>query len=286
MSVETALSMVYMGARGVTASEMATGMQYENPDRNAVAAKVGGVAKSYKAEGSPVSIANKVYVMNGYQIKQEFHETATKSFDSDTESVNFAENVDAAKNINGWVEQKTKNKIKDLIDSSMLDGLTRMVLVNAIYFKGSWDKQFIKSRTEKADFWTSETDSKQVDMMYVKEHFRYAELPELDAAAIELPYANSSLSMLVILPNSKTGLPKLEAALANVDLAEISKNMSKQEVTVYMPKFKVEYDLSLKKPLEKVLFRCPLLSTPIRRCFTLCHIVPYCCVICSPPHFL
>lgn len=231
---------------------MATGLNYENAEPTAVAAKVGGVAKSYQAEGSPVSIANKVYLMTGYEVKAEFNEIATKSFDSETEVVNFGESQVAATNINGWVEQKTHNKIKDLIDPSMLDGLTRMVLVNAIYFKGSWAKQFTKERTEQADFWTSETEKKSVDMMFVKDHFRYAVLEDLDATAIELPYANSSLAMMVILPNQKTGLAKLEAGLANVDLAEVSKRMHKMEVNVYMPKFKVEYDLSLKKPLEKV----------------------------------
>lgn len=248
---------------------MATGMSYENSEPTAVAAKVGGVAKSYQAEGSPVSIANKVYVMNGFEIKQEFHEIATKSFDSDTESVNFAESDATAKNINGWVEQKTKNKIKDLIDPSLLDGLTRMVLVNAIYFKGSWAKQFNKERTEKADFWTTETDKKQVDMMFVKDHFRYGSLPELDATAIELPYANSSLSMLIILPNQKTGLSNLETALANVDLSEVSKKLHKTEVNVYLPKFKVEYDLSLKKPLQKV--KCGLKLWKIFRRNSFCR---------------
>lgn len=231
---------------------MSSGMNYADPEPSAVATKVGGVAKTYQVAGSPVSIANKVYLMNGYEAKPQFNEIATRDFDSETESVNFAESAVAAKNINGWVEQKTKDKIKDLIDPSMLDGLTRMVLVNAIYFKGNWAKQFNKERTEKADFWTSETEKKQVDMMYVKDHFRYANVPELDATAIELPYANSSLVMMVILPNEKTGLSKVETGLANLDLNEISKKMSKVEVNVYMPKFKVEYDLSLKKPLTKV----------------------------------
>lgn len=243
--------MVYMGAQGNTAVEMAAGMNYENPSPPAVAAKVGGVAKGYQG-ASPVKIANKVYLMTGYEVKPEFKEISTKSFDSETESVNFAESAASAKNINDWVEDKTNNKIKDLIDASMLDSMTRMVLVNAIYFKGSWAKQFNKERTEKADFWTSETEKKQVDMMYVKDHFRYAHVPELDATAIELPYANSSLVMMVILPNAKTGLAKVEAGLANLDLSEISQKMHKVEVNVYMPKFKVEYDLSLKKPLERV----------------------------------
>lgn len=254
--METALSMVYQGAQGVTATEMAAGMRYENADPNAVAAKVGGVAKSYNVQGSPVSIANKVYLMDGYKVKAQFNEVATKHFDSETESVNFAESAVSAAKINGWVEQKTKDKIKDLIDPGMLDGLTRMVLVNAIYFKGNWATQFKKENTQKADFWTSETDSKQVDMMYVKAKFRYAHIEELEATAIELPYANSSLVMMVILPNEKTGLAKVEAGLANMDLSEISQRMHETEVNVYMPKFKVEYDLSLKKPLQKVWEFC------------------------------
>ena len=254
--------MVYTGARGDTAAEMALGLKYENSEPNAVASKVGGVAKSYNVEGSPVSIANNVYLMTGYEVKPQFRETATKSFDSDIEAVDFSQSSEAAKKINDWVEQKTHNKIKDLIDPSLLDSLTRMVLVNAIYFKGKWAHEFDKQHTSKADFWTSETEKSQVDMMFIKEKFRYADLPELQASAIEVPYANSSLVMLIVLPNEKTGLAKLEADLANVDLAEISKKMHKVEVNLYMPRFKVEYDLSLKKPLQKVPEGDPYLLSP------------------------
>lgn len=92
------------------------------------------------------------------------------SFHSESETVNFANAVGSSRNINQWVEDKTNNKIKDLIKPDALGPDTRMVLVNAIYFKGLWEHQFFKERTTTAPFYTSETEFVNVDMMHVKVH--------------------------------------------------------------------------------------------------------------------
>lgn len=196
--------------------------------------------------------ANKVYVMNNFSIKKSFQDVATKSFNSEAQSIDFSDNVNAAKTINGWVEDNTNNKIHNLIGEDTLDADTRMVLVNAIYFKGTWTYEFDKTKTFKGPFYVNDQDTVNVDFMKIKKHFSYGQFPELDASAIELPYKDSDVSMFIILPNTKTGLPALEAKLHEINIQELSKKMFKQEVNVELPKFKIEFDIELNEPLQKV----------------------------------
>lgn len=196
--------------------------------------------------------------MKDYTVKPSFNDVATKSFASEAQSLDFAENVQSAATINGWVEDNTNNKIKDLIKADSLDADTRMVLVNAIYFKGFWTYQFDPKNTFKAPFYLNEKDTVDVDFMKIKKHFKYGSLQDLDATAIELPYKDSDISMLIILPNSKTGLSALEGKLNTIDLSEISSKLYSQEVNVEIPKFKIEFDITLNDPLKKVSSAEPL----------------------------
>lgn len=190
--------------------------------------------------------------MKNYSVKKSFNDVATKSFASEAQSLDFSQGAEAAKTINGWVEDNTNNKIKDLISADSLDSDTRMVLVNAIYFKGFWTYQFNPKDTFKAPFYLNERDTVEVDFMKVKKHFKYGPIENLDATAIELPYKDSDISMLIILPNTKTGLSALEGKLNTIDLADISSNLYSQEVNVEIPKFKIEFDIELNEPLQKV----------------------------------
>lgn len=190
--------------------------------------------------------------MKNYSVKKSFNDVATKSFASEAQSLDFAANVESAATINGWVEDNTNHKIKDLIKADTLDSDTRMVLVNAIYFKGFWTYQFDPKNTFKAPFYLNEQDSVTVDFMKIKKNFKYGSLQDLDATAIELPYKDSDISMLIILPNSKTGLSALEGKLNTIDLSEISNKLYSQEVNVEIPKFKIEFDIELNEPLKKV----------------------------------
>jgi serpin B len=190
--------------------------------------------------------------MKNYSVKRSFNEVATKSFASEAQSIDFSQSAQSASTINGWVEENTNNKIKDLISADSLGADTRMVLVNAIYFKGFWTYQFDPKATFKAPFYLNEQDTVEVDFMKIKKHFKYGSLQDLDATAIELPYKDSDISMLIILPNSKTGLSALEGKLNTIDLGEISNSLYSQEVNVEIPKFKIEFDIELNDPLKKV----------------------------------
>lgn len=242
--------MVYVGAQGDTASEMASSMHYSNTDPQAVTAEVGGVAKSFK--NSPhVTIANKIYLNKGINLKPRFRDVA-KDFDSETEQVDFSENEESANKINDWVELKTHNKIQNLVNADSLDGSTKIILVNAIHFKADWLYQFPQYRTRPSEFWISETEKSAVDMMHIKKDFRYIQIPSLKATAIELPYKDSDLVMLIILPNEKTGLAGVESGIESLDLEVLFKNMARTEVEVSLPKFKVEFEMKMKTPLQKM----------------------------------
>jgi len=249
-SVHMAVTLALMGAEGETAKEMLTGLKLSGT-KNEISEGIHRLIEPIQ-NSSSLKVANKIYVMENYRIKPAFNTIATEKFHSEAESLDFAKTVQSAGVINKWVEDKTNNKIKDLIKPDSLGSDTRMVLVNAIYFKGFWQYQFKKDRTDKAPFYTSETDSVLVDMMHVKEHFRYGEFRDLDAKGIELPYKDSDMSMFIILPNKRTGLAKLEADMKNVDIAELSQNMYRSEVDVSIPKFKIEFEVSLVDALKKL----------------------------------
>lgn len=231
-------------ALGVTGDKATIADQFEQYFRSALGTKLGS---------SPtLLIANRLYIQNGYQIKQTFHDTITKKFNFDINSLNFAEAVASANTINAFVEKNTNNRIKDLIKSDSLNSDTRLVGVNAVYFKDDWKKKFKTERTTKGDFYLDETNAVQVDFMHINDDFRYAELDDLEASALELEYTNTDLTFVVVLPNSRTGLPALEAKLQNYDFKKISNALYSTKVDVKLPKFKVEFDLNLNQVLKEV----------------------------------
>lgn len=251
-SISTCLSFAAMGAAGKTAEEMLSVLKYGIPaDKDSIAKSYSKVMNDLEGNKS-LKMANKAYVMHNYTIKSSFHAIATKSFRSEAETVNFKENSAAAKNINGWVEQKTNNKIKDLVSPDSLDENTRLVLVNAIHFKGTWTHQFDSADTRPEPFWITATESVQVPMMHLKKHFNYGILDDLDATALELTYSDSDVSMLILLPNELDGMSKLENKLLSIDIAAIMAKLARVEVQLALPKFKIEYDLDLKETLEKL----------------------------------
>lgn len=209
-------------------------------------------------------IANKVYLKDNYKLKSSFKDVAVQNYLAEVENVNFAETEKAATTINKWVEGKTNNKIKELISPNDLDEFTRMVLVNAVYFKGEWLHKFKKTSTSKMPFRTSATDSKEVDMMFQTDDFNYAEIDELDAQVLELPYKNKDVSMFILLPKKVDGIKELEAKMKDYDLSTVHEKMRSTEVKVFLPKFKVETTMQLNEPLKKVFTISDMISSSER----------------------
>ncbi|XP_061710482.1 alaserpin-like isoform X7 [Cydia pomonella] len=204
-------------------------------------------------QGVKLNMANKIYIPTNAQVKEDFAALSKSVFGSEFKNIDFTKNVPAAQEINSWVEDHTNHKIKDLVDPNSLGADTRAVLVNALYFKGSWEKKFNDKATTDRDFHVTKDKTVKVPTMYKKDEFKYAESKELDAKLLELPYEGKEASFLIVLPNEIDGLPALQEKLKNpTALDKAVAEMREVEVNVYLPKFKIETTIDLKKVLQKI----------------------------------
>ena len=159
----------------------------------------------------------------------------------------------SAATINSWVAEKTNNKVREIVPVSAINALTRLILVNAVYFKGDWQKTFDVADTKDQEFHVSASETATVKMMFMKAKFYYGVNHDLKCEAIELPYTGDTLSMFVLLPDqSTTNLSELEKTLTSDDLMSVTEKfrMMFQEVHVWLPKFKLDEKLSLAKVLS------------------------------------
>jgi serpin B len=240
------LSLCYPGARGATQSELKKLLSYESYSDQDILDLNESFHTSMNAlasENVALEMANKIYPKKGYELNQQYIEVVRKNFKSDIEPVNYDNASEAAGIINSWVAQKTQNKIKDLISPDAIDGLTRIILVNAIYFKGNWVNKFDANSTIQEDFHSESGSKVKVDMMRVmKKQLKYLANPaNLEACVLELPYIDHNVSMTIILPNENTSLSKIENDLDSSKIKEILETHRSAKVNVYLPKFKLEY---------------------------------------------
>ncbi|TNN77732.1 Leukocyte elastase inhibitor [Liparis tanakae] len=179
-----------------------------------------------------------------------------KHYRAELESVDFKAGSEAARlHINAWVQEQTQDTIKDLLAEGVVDSLTRLVLVNAIYFKGNWNKQFQESATRDTQFRLNKNETKSVKMMHQKSKFPLAYIPEASCQVLEIPYKGKELSMLIFLPktieDSTTGLEKIEKELTYENFVEWTRAdmMDVVELQVGLPRFKMEENYDMKNVL-------------------------------------
>ncbi|XP_050986649.1 leukocyte elastase inhibitor-like [Labeo rohita] len=270
ISISSALAMVSLGAKGNTATQMFKVLGFTSPSKpyaeipaphysvDQIHSSFNKLMSELNKPGVPylLSLANRLYGDQSYQFVEKFLSDAKRYYEAKLQKVDFKTKTEAARvDINKWVEEKTQGKIKDLLSQGSLDGMTRLVLVNAIYFKANWEKKFPKEATTDGQFKISKTQTKPVKMMNQKAQFPLALIPEMNSQVLELPYVGKNLSMLIILPNEiqdeTTGLQNLEKALTYGKLMEWTKpsKMRKQEVQVSLPRFKMEQTYDMKNLL-------------------------------------
>ena len=180
---------------------------------------------------------------------EEFLALAKSNYDAGLNPVDFGNSEAARKTINDWVEKQTNEKIKDLLPAGAIDSLTRLVLTNAIYFKGTWAKQFDPKSTYDGQFWANGKDAVKAPLMHQSGEFNFYDSPDLKA--VELPYSGQGLSMLVLLPTQCAGLADLEKKLTPEQLAKWTEQMKPtKELSVTLPKFKFTSEFSLKDRLS------------------------------------
>uniref|UniRef100_A0A3B5LS75 Serpin B6 n=1 Tax=Xiphophorus couchianus TaxID=32473 RepID=A0A3B5LS75_9TELE len=239
-SISSALAMVMLGARGDTATQISevisyfdfwsmlscTELYFSVDDVHILFAKTRSELNKPDAK-FVLSVANRLFGEKSYSFLQEFLTQTKTHYDSELEAVDFKTKCEEARvKINNWVEEKTQGKIKDMVVKGMVNDMTKMVLVNAIYFKGNWNAAFQRSNTREVQFRLNKI--------------------------LEIPYEGKALSMLIFLPrqieDNETGLKKLEDLLTYETFMEWThpREMESGEIIVKMPRFKLEekYDLN------------------------------------------
>lgn len=251
-SIQTCLAMVRLGADGQTAIEMDQGLSFVGQSAESVADNYHTLLGKYE-DGKLLKIANKVYIMKGNELQDKYNEVLSQKYYTTAENMDFSQSIKAAEAINSWIELKTDKTITDLIKPDTLNADTSLLLLSAIYFKGDWLKPFDAKKTEESDFYTDENQSVKVQMMFRQGMITHSRLDELDATAVRLPYKDSDLSMVIILPNSRTGLSAMQEKLYNFNLASVSEKLQRvRGVRLYLPKFKANFEINLREALEKV----------------------------------
>ncbi len=250
-SVSTALAIAYAGARGRTAEEMARVMRFDPPDETLHPA-MGQLVDDLNSQGGrdyKLVVANRLWGQRDYKFLDSYVDLVKSSYGGGFESVDFAGNPEKARaTINKWVEKQTEQKIMDLIGPDVIKPLTRMVITNAIYFKGKWLSEFKKDATRDAPFTLASGDEVQVPTMYQEHGFKIGEGP--GCALLEMPYQGEELSMVVILPDRHDGLAEVEKAVNADSLNEWLGSTRSDKVRVYLPRFKSEFKLELSQTLK------------------------------------
>jgi serpin B len=249
-SLRVALAMVYAGARGETASQMARALGF-TPDVAATADYFGWLLKGWNAGGDPkvkLRVVNRIWGEKDLRLVPAFGAWLGQRFAAPVERLDFAHAADASRRkINAWVDAKTEHLIQDLLQPGDVDAYTRVVLTNAIYFKGEWSSTFSEKATKTGDFHVAEGKDVPAKLMHKEGQFSYAETRE--AKYLALPYGLGDMSMLVVLPQATFGLAEVERTLSAASLDEAVAKMNPVKVEVTLPKFSTTLRTSLKSAL-------------------------------------
>ncbi|XP_063257247.1 serpin B6-like [Prinia subflava] len=261
-SISSALSMVLLGSRGSTEAQISKVLSLKDAQ---------DAHNGYQSLLSEINdpntkyilrTANRLYGEKTFEFLASFIESSQKSYHAGLEQMDFLHAwEDSRKQINGWVEERTEGKIQNLLAEGILSSLTRLVLVNAIYFKGTWEKPFRKQSTTEWPFHINKNETRPVQMMFKEANFNMTYIGELQTKILELPYVGNEVSMIILLPDAiqdgSTGLERLERELTSEKLRGwISSEMMKsRKVRVSFPRFKLEENYDLKPLLSSMGMR-------------------------------
>ncbi|XP_034369177.1 serpin B10 isoform X2 [Arvicanthis niloticus] len=273
--ISTSLAMVYLGTKGSTAAQMSQVLQFSTvqdfksgPDSEKKrkmefnSGEVEEIQSAFQTLAAEIlkpgnsyilKTANRIYGEKTYPFHNKYLEDMKTYFGAEPQSVNFAEaSGQIRKDINSWVQCQTEGKIPNLLSDDSVGSKTKMVLVNALYFKGTWEHQFSVENTTERPFRINKTTSKPVQMMSMKQSLQVFHIEELQTIGLQLNYQNRELSLLLLLPEEIDGLEQLERAITyeKLDKWTSADMMDTYEVQLYLPKFKMEESYDLKSALR------------------------------------
>ncbi|XP_071469734.1 serpin B6-like [Marmota flaviventris] len=260
ISISSALAMVLLGANGTTAVQMAQVLSLNKSSNSGG----GDVHQSFQSLLTEVNktdtqyllrTANRLFGEKSYDFLSSFKDSCQKFYQAEMEELDFLNATEESrKHINTWVAKKTEDKITELLSSGSLNTNTKLVLVNAIYFKGNWDKQFDKELTQERPFKVSKNEEKPVQMMFKKSTFKMTYIGEIFTKILVLPYVSEELNMIIMLPDEHIDLKTVEKELTYEKYIEWTNPdlMDEEEVEVFLPRFKLQENYDLEEVLRSL----------------------------------
>lgn len=249
MSVSYALGMTYNGAAGSTLDAFNQVLHFSDLTRQEVNESYKDLMDQLLNLSSEVefALANSIWYKNGFPVLEDFVKTNQDYFNAAVKEADFSDpaTVDL---INGWIEDQTNDKIKDMLDQISSDVV--MYLINAIYFNADWKYEFPKEETHQDGFKLENGSQTDVDYLVVEGDFHYTS--NEDFTAVELPYSDSSFSMLVMLPHQESSVTALAESLDSDKWDSWFDDSRMTGVRVKLPKFKYEFKDLLNEPLKNL----------------------------------
>lgn len=221
-----------------------------SPDRADTAEQFAEYYNELQEHNSIITMVNQIYVQHGYRFKKEFPTDEIEQFYARIEMLNFSNPYESAMTINRFVEEKTNRRIRYSIHPQMFDEQTGLVLINVIHLKSAQLQGYNKECTHRGRFYINKKSSVLAEFMCFNEKFDHKVLPELDATAIAMKYKQTKYTFVIVLPNRRIGLAKLEAKILNYNSADLFEFNSQNGhaihyVNVTIPKFKIEFEIEL-----------------------------------------
>ncbi|XP_036891369.1 serpin B13-like [Sturnira hondurensis] len=268
VSISTAIGMLLLGARGATAAQLRKVLFSEqDTESSRIKAEEQEIEKTEEihhqfqmflselsklTNNHELKIANRLFGEKTYLFLQKYLDYVEKYYHASLEPVDFINAADESrKKINSWVESQTHERIKDLFPDATLSSSIKLVLVNTVYFKGQWDREFKKEHTKEEEFWLDKDTSTPVLMMTQLHTFSFTFLEDLQAKMLGIPYKNSELSLFVLLPNDIDGLERIINKISPEELEEWTRpgKMKQRPVDLRLPRFELEDSYDLQAPL-------------------------------------
>ncbi|MDE0466643.1 MAG: serpin family protein [Candidatus Poribacteria bacterium] len=250
-SISIALAMTLNGASGETEQAMTNALQLQGLDSEAINVGYAGLRQTLQTSDPKVilTIANSLWARQDVPFKQDFLQRNTQFFGAEVSTLDFTD-PNTLTTINQWVNTNTNGKITKILDE--INPAAVLFLINAIYFKGSWQTEFEPARTRDGTFHLATGGEKQVPMMTKTGDYRYYENYEENFQAISLPYGAGRISMYIFLPYRESDLNTFLDGLNTENWENWISQFREQEVFLSMPKFKLEYEKTLNNPLQSL----------------------------------
>lgn len=254
ISIAGAFGPVVAGAEGETRSVIARALRFPDDGGVTLHPQLGGLLRGLERDGNgtTVSIANALWVQQGFNVKPAFARTARENYGAASETLDFVSApAPAAARINAWVSDETRGRIPTLFSPDAFTDLTRLVVTNAVYFLGDWAEPFRRSATTPQPFFLLEGGARQVPLM--SRQGQYRTFWNETFTAIDLPYKDERLSMTVFLPHARAGLPAFEAGLTPERLTEWLSKLDAADpgkTQLYLPRVEITEGYDLEMPLR------------------------------------